>query len=115
MALAVLVVGAANVLLLDEPTAALDIGHQQQALELVNTLRLEHGLTVVSSMHDLTLAGIYSDRLVLIHEGHTVASGIARDVLNASVLAEFYGANVRVHHEDDGTIVVVPSKRETLK
>jgi iron complex transport system ATP-binding protein len=66
-------------------------------------------------MHDLTLAGIYSDRLVLIHEGHTVASGIARDVLNASVLAEFYGANVRVHHEDDGTIVVVPSKRETLK
>jgi iron complex transport system ATP-binding protein len=105
----------APILLLDEPTAALDIGHQQQALELVDTLRLEHGLTVVSSMHDLTLAGIYSDRLVLIHEGHTVASGIARDVLNASVLAEFYGANVRVHHEDDGTIVVVPSKRETLK
>jgi iron complex transport system ATP-binding protein len=105
----------APILLLDEPTAALDIGHQQQALELVDTLRLEHGLTVVSSMHDLTLAGIYSDRLVLIHEGHTVASGIAREVLNASVLAEFYGANVRVHHEDDGTIVVVPSKREALK
>jgi iron complex transport system ATP-binding protein len=61
----------APILLLDEPTAALDIGHQQQALELVDTLRLEHGLTVVSSMHDLTLAGIYSDRLVLIHEGHT--------------------------------------------
>lgn len=104
----------APILLLDEPTSALDIGHQQQALELVDTLRLEHGLTVVSTMHDLTLAGIYSDRLVLMHEGHTVASGVARDVLNASVLAEFYGANVRVHHEDDGTIVVVPSKREPL-
>lgn len=105
----------APILLLDEPTAALDIGHQQQALELVDSLRLKHGLTVVSTMHDLTLAGIYSDRLVLIHEGHTVASGIAQEVLNASVLAEFYGANVRVHHEDDGTIVVVPGKREALK
>ena len=47
----------APVLLLDEPTAALDIGHQQHALELVDILRRENGLTVVSAMHDLTLAG----------------------------------------------------------
>ena len=47
----------APILLLDEPTSALDIGHQQQALELVARLRREHGLTVVSAMHDLTLAG----------------------------------------------------------
>jgi iron complex transport system ATP-binding protein len=98
----------APVLLLDEPTSALDIGHQQQALELVDRIRREHGLTVVSAMHDLTLAGLYSDRLVLLHEGHCVASGSAREVLRPETLGEFYGVSVRVHHEPDGTVVVVP-------
>ena len=68
----------APILLLDEPTSALDIGHQQQALELVARLRREHGLTVVSAMHDLTLAGQYSDRLALLHEGQCVASRSGR-------------------------------------
>lgn len=100
----------APVLLLDEPTSALDIGHQQQALELVDRLRREHGLTVVSAMHDLTLAGIYSDRLMLMHEGSTVASGTAEEVLRPETLGEFYGVNVRVHREPDGTVIVVPHR-----
>lgn len=100
----------APVLLLDEPTSALDIGHQQQALELVERLRAEHGLTVISAMHDLTLAGIYADRLVLLHEGTVVASGTAHDVLSAEILAEFYGVRVTVHRELDGTVVVVPRR-----
>jgi iron complex transport system ATP-binding protein len=103
----------APVLLLDEPTSALDIGHQQQALELVERLRHEHGLTVVSAMHDLTLAGMYSDRLVLLHGGRVVASGAAADVLSADTLREFYGVRVSVHHELDGTVVVIP-RREPL-
>ena len=103
----------APILLLDEPTSALDIGHQQQALELVERLRHEHGLTVVSAMHDLTLAGMYSDRLVLLHEGRVVASGAAADVLSADTLREFYGVRVSVHHETDGTVVVIP-RREPL-
>jgi iron complex transport system ATP-binding protein len=100
----------APVMLLDEPTSALDIGHQQQALELVDRLRREQGLTVVSAMHDLTLAGIYADRLVLLHEGVVVASGAAADVLSAETLAEFYGVHVTVHREPDGTIVVIPRR-----
>ena len=100
----------APILLLDEPTAALDIGHQQQALELVDKLRREHGLTVVSAMHDLTLAGIYSDRLILMHAGHVVAHGPAAEVLRPETLGEFYGVSVRVHREDDGTIIVVPNR-----
>jgi len=100
----------APILLLDEPTSSLDIGHQQQALELVARLRREHGLTVVSAMHDLTLAGQYSDRLVLLHEGQCVASGPAADVLQAETLAEFYGVRVTVHHEPDGTVVVIPRR-----
>ena len=103
----------APILLLDEPTSALDIGHQQQALELVARLRREHGLTVVSAMHDLTLAGLYSDRLALLHEGVCVARGPAADVLRAETLAEFYGVRVTVHHEPDGTVVVIP-RRDAL-
>ncbi|MEP7203141.1 MAG: ABC transporter ATP-binding protein [Ilumatobacteraceae bacterium] len=100
----------APVLLLDEPTSALDIGHQQQALELVDRLRREHGLTVVSAMHDLTLAGLYADRLALLHEGHLVAMGDAAHVLRAETLSEFYGASVTVHQEADGTVVVIPRR-----
>jgi iron complex transport system ATP-binding protein len=100
----------APILLLDEPTSALDIGHQQQALELVDKLRREHGLTVVSAMHDLTLAGIYSDRLCLMHAGHAVAAGTAEEVLRPETLGEFYGVSVRVHRDADGTIVVVPNR-----
>jgi iron complex transport system ATP-binding protein len=103
----------APILLLDEPTSALDIGHQQQALELVARLRNDHGLTVISAMHDLTLAGLYSDRLTLLHEGTVVASGEPEHVLRAETLAEFYGVRVTVHREPDGTIVVIP-RRDAL-
>jgi iron complex transport system ATP-binding protein len=103
----------APVLLLDEPTSALDIGHQQQALELVDILRREQGLTVVSAMHDLTLAGMYADRLVLMHQGARVAEGSAKEVLQPNILSEFYGVSARVHHEDDGTVVVIPQRTST--
>jgi len=104
----------APVLLLDEPTSALDIGHQQQALELVDSLRREQGLTIISAMHDLTLAGLYADRLVLMHEGHRVAEGTAKQVLRSETLAEFYGVSARVHHEPDGTVVVIPQRSSHL-
>jgi iron complex transport system ATP-binding protein len=102
------------ILLLDEPTSALDIGHQQQALELVDKLRREHGLTVVSAMHDLTLAGVYSDRLALLHAGHVVAHGSAEEVLRPETLGEFYGVSVKVHRDEDGTIVVIPSRTNPI-
>lgn len=102
------------VLLLDEPTSALDIGHQQHALELVDGLRREQGLTVISAMHDLTLAGLYADRLVLMHQGFRVAVGTAQQVLRAETLAEFYGVSARVHHEPDGTVVVIPQRAPSI-
>ena len=100
----------APILLLDEPTSALDIGHQQQAMELVARLRRERELTVISAMHDLTLAGLYSDRMVLLHAGHLVASGTPAEVLRAETLAEFYGVRVTVQHEPDGTVAVIPRR-----
>lgn len=98
----------APVLLLDEPTSALDVGHQLQVLELVEDLRHDHELTVVAAMHDLTLAGQFADRLVLLDGGHAVAQGTARHVLTEERIRTHYDATVRVLVEPDGSVVVIP-------
>lgn len=97
----------APVLLLDEPTTALDIGHQQEALELVDRLRRERGLSVITTLHDLSLAGRYPDRLLLVVGGRRAAEGPAQEVLTDDNLARFYGARMRVLSVDGG-IVIVP-------
>ena len=99
----------ARILLLDEPTTSLDLGRQQQVLELVDSLRRD-GLTVVSTMHDLTLAGQYAERLVLLDRGSVVAEGEPEEVLSAANLAAYYGASVRVVSDGDGTYVL-PQRR----
>jgi iron complex transport system ATP-binding protein len=99
----------APILLLDEPTTALDLGRQQQVLELVDELRGDD-LTVVSTMHDLTLAGQYADRLVLLDLGSVVAEGSPEDVLSAPNVESYYGASVRVLRED-GRVFVLPLRR----
>ncbi|HET8607510.1 MAG TPA: ABC transporter ATP-binding protein [Gaiellaceae bacterium] len=86
----------APTLLLDEPTTALDAGRQQDVLELVDELRLESGLTVLSAMHDLTLAGQYAQRLVLLTGGRVAADGGPDEVLTEALVAEHYGASVRI-------------------
>ena len=95
----------APVLLLDEPTTALDLGRQQLVLELVDALRSD-GLTVVTTMHDLTLAGQYAERLILLDEGSVVADGAAAEVLSAPNVAAHYGANVRVVEDDAGVFIL---------
>jgi iron complex transport system ATP-binding protein len=100
----------APVLLLDEPTASLDVGHQQQVMDLIDELRTEHDLTVISALHDLTLAGQYTDHLVMVAAGRVVAEGPATDVLTAPTIHEHYDASVRVLHEPDGTVVVIPTR-----
>jgi len=99
----------APILLLDEPTSALDLGRQQQALELVDSLRRDDELTVVSAMHDLSLAGQYADRLLLLDRGQVVAEGSASEVLSEASIASYYGARVRVIHEN-GSVFVLPQR-----
>jgi iron complex transport system ATP-binding protein len=99
----------ARVLLLDEPTTSLDLGRQQLVLELVDELRRD-GLTVVTTLHDLTIAGQYAEHLVLLDGGSVVAEGPAADVLSAANLAAHYGANVRVIEDAHG-VFVVPVRR----
>jgi iron complex transport system ATP-binding protein len=100
----------ARLVLLDEPTAALDIGHQQQALELLDLLRAESGLTLVAAMHDLTLAAQYSDRMVLLDAGRIVADGSPREVLTEALIGTHYEAAIEVV-EVRGRIAVVPSRQ----
>jgi iron complex transport system ATP-binding protein len=99
----------APILMLDEPTTALDLGRQQQALELIDSLRSD-GLTVVSTLHDLTLAGQYADRLVLLDRGAVVAEGVPEDVLSVENLESYYDASVRVVREE-GRVFVLPLRR----
>src|SRR5207247_1570006 len=100
----------APLLLLDEPTTALDIGRQQQALELVAELRAHGPLTVLSAMHELTLALQYADRLALLSNGRLVAAGAPHEIATESLLAEHYGADVQVIENGEGPGAVVPRR-----
>lgn len=101
----------APILLLDEPTSALDLGRQQDALELLDELRRDSELTILSAMHDLSLAGQYADRLLLLDGGRVVAKGKPSAVLSEDVIAAHYGAQVRVIREN-GVVFVLPRREE---
>jgi iron complex transport system ATP-binding protein len=101
----------APVLLLDEPTSALDLGRRIDALELIDELRLERKLTVLSAIHDLTLAGQFADRLMLLAAGQIVALGPPATVLRGPLLAEHFGAGVQVLTTDDGDLAVISRRR----
>jgi cobalamin transport system ATP-binding protein len=98
----------APVLLIDEPTSSLDVGRQQEVLELIDEIRRERALTVIAAMHELTLAGQYADRLALLVEGRLVASGPAAELLTEPTIAEHYGASVKVIEMNGAGRAVVP-------
>ena len=100
----------APVLLLDEPTSSLDVGREQEVLELVDALRRSDGLTVVAAMHDLTVAGQFADHLALLHDGRLVESGRPTDVLTEATLSRYYDASVRIVDDGAGGVVVVPRR-----
>ena len=83
-----------RVLLLDEPTANLDLQHQVAMLELVRGLTREQGLTVVAAVHDLQLAALYCDRVALMSAGQIVSQGSPEAVLTAPLLLETFGQRV---------------------
>ena len=100
------------VLVMDEPTTGLDLGHQEQVLEITDELRRERGLTIICAMHDLTVAGQFCDRLTLLESGRVVMSGRPREVLTAEHVAEHFGASVSVIDDPHAGVVVVPVRRD---
>ena len=101
-----------QVLLLDEPTAHLDVGHEWAFLDLLEKLRRGKGLTLLCAIHNLALAARYADRLVLMRAGTVLADGRAVDVLTPPHLRASFGVEAQVlwsgpNHKD---LLISPSK-----
>lgn len=103
---------ASPIVLLDEPTTALDVGYQQEVLELIDRLRMEKKIAVITTMHDLTISGLYPDRLLLLAHGEIVESGTAETVLTSENIARYYQANVSVFLHESGPVVIPDRKRK---
>ncbi len=101
-----------RVLLLDEPTASLDIGHQIEVQMLLTRLNADSGMTMVLSTHDLNLAAALCQRLVLLREGRVLAAGPTDEVLTSSAVRALYDVEAAVErHARSGHLTVVPLGR----
>ncbi|MGE5814554.1 MAG: ABC transporter ATP-binding protein, partial [Acidobacteriota bacterium] len=99
-------------LLLDEPTASLDLRFQLEVVGLLRALHQERQLGIIVSIHDLNLAAAFCDRLLLLRDGHVVADGPTRDVLTPAHIREIYGVEAEVlPHPTAGHPVIVPISR----
>jgi iron complex transport system ATP-binding protein len=107
MVLARALTQSTSVVVLDEPITGLDLRHQMDLLELLKSEVHGCGLTIIATLHDLTLAGQFADRLVLLDKGDVVLDGSAAEVIRSDELARRYGMALRVV-DVDGSDVVVP-------
>ena len=99
-------------LVLDEPTAALDVGHQLEVLELIADLRTERELTIVTTVHDLTVAGQFADLVAVLADGRLVAAGAPRQVLTPQVIGTHWGVDAACDVDDDGSVTVTVRRRK---
>ena len=103
---------ASAVLLLDEPTASLDLGYQLEIATILKTLNRERAIAMLVSTHDLNFAAHLCRELVLLRDGHTVAAGPTEAVLTTESVERLYDVDAEVrHHEAAGHLTVVPLKR----
>ncbi len=102
-----------QIILLDEPTAALDLAHQVRVMDLMEKLREEKGLTVVMVSHDINLAAMYGNRLMLLKKGRIVKMGLPAEVLTFKTLEEAYECPLLVDESPLGNfqrVTLVPRK-----
>jgi iron complex transport system ATP-binding protein len=102
---------ASGYLLLDEPTASLDLGYQLEVADLLTRLHDERGVAIVISTHDLALAGALCERVLLIRDGTVVAEGTVDDALTRENVRSVYGVDVDVLRHPSGRRVLVPIGR----
>ena len=101
-----------SVLLLDEPTASLDLAYQLDIASLLSRLNREREVTMVLATHDLNLAAALCDTLVLLRAGRVLAQGATREVLTAAMVQQLYNVEADVHfHNAAGHLTVVPVRR----
>ncbi|WP_104666198.1 ATP-binding cassette domain-containing protein [Ensifer adhaerens] len=107
--LAMLLAQNAACLLLDEPTAALDIAHQIEVLSLVRTLSRANGLTVILVLHDINMASRFSDQIVALHSGRLIANGRPSRIMEKTTLEHIYGVQMDIiPHPSADRVIAVP-------
>lgn len=103
---------SSGVLLLDEPTASLDLGYQLEISSLLTRLNRDHGVTMAVSTHDLNLAASICRELILMRDGKVLAAGPTTEVLTADNVRRLYDVDAEVRvHEPSGHVTVVPVRR----
>jgi len=99
-----------ELILLDEPTSALDLHHQISVLNNIELLK-ENGVTIISTMHDLTLAAMFAEEIVVIKNGRILLSGESNFVIHSSELRKAYDDRIDVYTLESGRPVVVAKKK----
>jgi iron complex transport system ATP-binding protein len=102
-----------RILLLDEPTASLDLAHQVRIMDLMERLKNEKNVTVVMVSHDINLAAMYGDQLLLLRDGNIVCMGLPREILDFETLEKTYDCALLVDESPLGKlprVTVVPRK-----
>ncbi len=102
-----------ELILLDEPTSALDLHHQISVLNNIEMLK-EEGVTIISTMHDITLAAMFAERIVVMKEGKVLLSGASQDVIHSPELKRAFDNRIDVYTLDSGRPVIVASKEKHL-
>lgn len=100
-----------ELILLDEPTSALDLHHQISVLNNIEILKTR-GVTVISTMHDITLAAMYAERLIVMQNGKVLLDGLASEVIHSSELKSAYDNRINVYTLDSGRPVIIASKED---
>ena len=104
-----------EIILLDEPTASLDLAHQVRLMDLMEKLKNERGITVVMVSHDVNLAAMYGDRLLLLNKGEIIRLGAPKEVLTFQTLEQVYGCTLLVDESPLGkTPRVTPVPRKFM-
>ena len=98
-----------ELILLDEPTSALDLHHQISVLNNIELLK-ENGVTIISTMHDITLAAMFAERIVVMKEGRVLLSGNSVDVIHSKELKRAFDNRIDVYTLDSGRPVIIASK-----
>ncbi len=104
---------SSEILLLDEPTASLDLAYQARLMDLMEALKNDRGATIVMVSHDVNLAALYADRLLLLKDGQIIGQGRPSDVLTYEILEKVYGCTLLVDQSPLGDfprVTLVPGK-----
>jgi iron complex transport system ATP-binding protein len=98
-----------TLILLDEPTSALDLHHQIAVLNNIELLK-ERGVTIISTMHDITLAAMYAEKIVVMHQGRVLLNGTSDFVIHSPELKTAFENRINVFTLDSGRPVIVAKK-----